>query len=276
MTTDPEPHNQTHNQTGHNRLGRRDFLKRATGTAITAATAAMAGTGLLLPSPSRAAAITSNPGNTQMSQNAFVYTELQISAPFDQVPWQNINQTIKTQPGFLNKTWLSGLGNNSAGGIYAFDTIENAKKFVTGYFPAEARNFGVAQTTRVFDALATSEASIDMNSVHYGARVDVKPAAFVYTEVQLHVLPFDNGPWRTFNPVLKQQPGLLSKTWLSGLHTGTVGGFYAFDSIENAKRFALDYFPTETRALDAAFYTRIFDATVTEAASRDMASPFYR
>ena len=76
--------------------------------------------------------------------------------------------------------------------------------------------------------------------------------------------------------VLKQQPGLLAKTWLSGLHTGTVGGFYAFDSIENAKRFALDYFPTETKALDAAFYTRIFDATVTEAASRDMASPFYR
>ncbi|NIZ03503.1 YdhR family protein [Thalassospira lucentensis] len=210
-----------------------------------------------------------------MTQQAFVYTELQISAPFDQVPWQKINETIKTQPGFINKTWLSGLGNNSAGGIYAFDSIENAQKFVTEYFPSEARNFGVAQTTRVFDASATQEASIDMGSVHYGTAPTAKPGAFVYTEVQLRVMPFVDGPWRAFNPVLKQQPGVLSKTWLSGLHTGTIGGFYAFDAIENANRFALDYFPGEAKTLKAAFYTRVFDATRTETASREMASPFY-
>jgi len=213
--------------------------------------------------------------STAMSSSAFVYTELQISAPFDQVPWQAINTAIKQQPGFLNKTWLSGHGNNSAGGIYAFDSIKNAQAFVTGYFPAEARNFGVAQTTRIFDADATKAASSAMNSVHFGHKPGRNPGAFVYTEVQLSVLPFDRGPWRDLNPILKKQPGLLSKTWLSGLHTGTVGGFYAFDSLENAKTFALDYFPTETAALNAAFYTRIFDATVTEAASRDMASPFY-
>ncbi|WP_417811168.1 YdhR family protein [Thalassospira alkalitolerans] len=253
------------------RLGRRDILKLAAGMARGAAV----GTGLLMPSIAQAAFSNSKTGTAPMSQNAFVYTELQISAPFDQVPWKKINDAIKAQPGFINKTWLSGLGNNSAGGIYAFDSIENAQKFVTGYFPAEARNFGVAQTTRVFDAMATKEASIDLNSVHYGAKPTTKPAAFVYTEVQLHVLPFDNGPWRTFNPVLKLQPGLLSKTWLSGLHTGTVGGFYAFDTIKNAQRFALDYFPTETRQLNAAFYTRVFDANATETASRDMASPFY-
>ena len=50
---------------------------------------------------------------------AFVYTELQISVPFSQVPWQNINKTIKQQPGFINKTWLSGAGNQSAGGLIA-------------------------------------------------------------------------------------------------------------------------------------------------------------
>ncbi|WP_336082882.1 YdhR family protein [Thalassospira sp. CH_XMU1448-2] len=247
---------------------RRAFLKQA-GTGI-----ALAGSTLLTPGLLNAASNAKN-GATPMTQNAFVYTELQISAPFDQVPWQAINDKIKALPGFMNKTWLSGLGNNSAGGIYAFDTIENAQKFVTDYFPAEARSFGVAQTTRIFDAVATQEASIDMNSVHYGARLDQKPAAFVYTEVQLNVLPFDNGPWRKFNPILKQQPGLMAKTWLSGLHTGTVGGFYAFDSIENAKKFAIDYFPTETKQLNAAFYTRVFDATPTEAASIDMASPFY-
>lgn len=247
---------------------RRSFLKTAaTGLAV-------AGTTLLAPSIIRNS-LAAQTGTKSMSQNAFIYTELQISAPFDQVPWKRINDAIKAQPGFINKTWLSGVGNLSAGGIYAFDSIENAQKFVTGYFPAEAKSFGVAQTTRVFDAVATREASLDMNSTHYGAKLSQKPGAFVYTEVQLHVLPFDNGPWREFNPILKQQPGLLSKTWLSGLHTGTVGGFYAFDTIENAKRFALDYFPTETKALNAAFYTRVFDANATEEASIDMASPFY-
>lgn len=212
-----------------------------------------------------------------MSHQAYVYTELQISTPFKNVPWERINKAIKDQPGFLDKTWLAGVGNNSAGGLYTFDSIENAQKFVTGYFPAEARALGVAQTTRVFDAAATETASRDMNSMHYDGKMAVKPGAFVYTEVQLHALPFDQvAPWRKFDPVLKQQPGLLSKTWLSGLHTGTPGGLYAFDSIENAHKFAVDYFPTEAAALNAAFYTRVFDASATEAASRDMNSPYYR
>lgn len=77
------------------------------------------------------------------------------------------------------------------------------------------------------------------------------------------------------NPTLKQQPGLLAKTWLSGIHTGTPGGFYAFDTIENASSFAINYFPTEAAGLGAAFYTRVFDAAVVEEASRAMNSPFY-
>ena len=77
------------------------------------------------------------------------------------------------------------------------------------------------------------------------------------------------------NPVLKQQPGLLHKTWLSGVHTQSVGGFYAFDTIENATRFVTDYFPTEAAALDVAYTTRLFDASVVDAASREMHSPFF-
>lgn len=212
-----------------------------------------------------------------MNHKAYVYTELQISVPFENVPWKRINDSIKKQPGFINKTWLAGVGNNSAGGLYAFDTIENAQKFVTGYFPEEARSFGVAQTTRVFDAAATEVASRELNSVHYDGKTDVKPGAYVYTEVQVHALPFDQAvPWRKLNPILKRQPGLLSKTWLSGVHSGTPGGLYAFDTVENARKFAVDYFPTEAAALNAAFYTRVFDANVTEVASRDMHSPYYR
>ncbi len=214
---------------------------------------------------------------TTMKHKAYVYTELQNSvSSFDDIPWHRVNQTIKEQPGFINKTWLFGVGNHSGGGLYTFDSIENAQKFVTGYFPSEARGFGVAQTTRVFDADATEEASRDMNSMHYDGKIDREPGAYVYTEVQLHAVPFDSAaPWRDLNPTLKKQPGLLAKTWLSGLHAGTPGGLYAFDTIENAKKFALDYFPTEAAALNAAFYTRVFDAVATKAASVEMDSPFY-
>lgn len=209
-----------------------------------------------------------------MTQKAFIYTELQISVPFSQAPWREVNPTLLQQPGILNKTWLAGVGNHSLGGIYAFDSIENAQKFVTGYFPSEAKKFGVAQTTRIFDAAIVEEASRDMNSVHFGAKLDRKPGAFVYTEVQVNV-PFDKAAWREINPVLKKQPGILAKTWLSGLHTNTLGGIYAFDTIENGKTFALTYFPTETAKLNAAFYTRVFDASAVEEASRQIHSPFF-
>lgn len=212
-----------------------------------------------------------------MKPKAYVYTELQITVPFKDVPWQRINQAIKKQPGFMNKTWLSGVGTNSAGGLYAFDSIENAQKFVTTYFPEEAKSFGVAQTTKVFDADETEEASRDMNSMHYDGKIKGKPGAFVYTEVQLRTVPFNTtAPWRELNPTLKQQAGLMAKTWLNGVHTGTPGGFYAFDTIENAQKFAVDYFPTEAAAMNAAFTTSVFDANATEEASRDMNSPFYK
>ena len=213
---------------------------------------------------------------SKQSAKAYVYTELQISMPFEQVPWKAINTKIKKQPGFVNKTWLSGVGNQSAGGFYVFDSIDNAKEFVTNYFPSEAKAFGVAQTTRVFNALTTEEASRDMGSVYWGANIDKEPGAYVYTEVQLYVQPFNEAaPWRSLNPVLKQQPGLLSKTWLSGLHNATPGGFYAFDTLENAKKFATEYFPKEAAALNAAFYTRVFDAKATKEASIQMNSPYY-
>ena len=88
-------------------------------------------------------------------------------------------------------------------------------------------------------------------------------------------VPFDMVSWREINPTLKAQPGILAKTWLSGLQTNTIGGIYAFDTIENARNFALTYFPTETARMNAAFYTRVFDAGVAEEASRQLHSPFF-
>lgn len=209
-----------------------------------------------------------------MTPKAFVYTELQISVPFEDVPWQELNEQIANEPGFLNKTWFSGVGNSSAGGIYSFDSVEAAQHYCTIFFPAVAKGFGVAQTTRVFDAGIVSAASRDIGSPHFGEAPTQAPGAFVYTEVQVSV-PFEEAPWQDRNPVLKQQKGLISKLWLSGLHTNTLGGVDAFDTVENALAFAIDDFPKTTAKLNAAFYTRVFDANVAEHASRDLRSPYY-
>ncbi len=209
-----------------------------------------------------------------MPQEAFVYTELQISIAFKDAPWRDISDAIKQQPGFISKTWLAGVGNNSVGGFYSFDSIENAQKFVTGYFPGEAKNLGVAQTSRLFDASLVKAASQGLDSPHFGAKPARQPGAFVYTEVQVNV-PFEKAPWQDRNPVLKQQPGLIAKTWLSGLHTNTLGGLDAFDTLENARIFAIEAFPNTAAKMNAAFYTRVFDANATEDASRYLNSPFY-
>lgn len=206
---------------------------------------------------------------------AFVYTEVQNSVPFEQIPWQERNPVISSQPGFMYKTWLSGLGNDSVGGFYAFDSLENAQKYVTEFFPNAARKQGVGHTTRIFDAVVVEQASRDMNSLHFGGNLDVKPAAFVYTELQLS-LPFVDVPWQQRNPVLKQVPGLLDKTWLSGVNTNTIGGIYAFDTIEHAKQYAFEDFPKTAKKLKASAYIRVFDASVVEDASRGMHSPFFR
>ncbi|MES9930225.1 MAG: hypothetical protein ABW158_19100, partial [Candidatus Thiodiazotropha sp. 6PDIVS] len=109
---------------------------------------------------------------------------------------------------------------------------------------------------------------------HFGVALKQNPGAFVYTEVQVNV-PFEKAPWRKRNSMLKQQSGLLAKTWLSGLHTHTLGGIDVFDSVEQARRFALEVFPETAKRLNAAFYTRVFDASVTEKASRQMRSPYF-
>lgn len=205
---------------------------------------------------------------------AFVYTEVQNSVEFEILDLDKTNEEISKQPGFLYKTWLSGLRNNSVGGFYAFDSLENAQKYVTEYFANVNRKQGSGYTTRIFDAAVVEEASRGMGSVDFGGKLPTKPAAFVYTEIQVSI-PFNKYPWRQRNPILRKQPGFLAKTWLSGINTNTVGGFYAFDSLENAKRFALEDFPKAAAKYQAATYVRIFDAGVTEDECRKMHSPYF-
>jgi len=95
---------------------------------------------------------------------AFVYVEAQASIPFEEYDWSHDNQGIREQPGFISKTWLSGADNNSIGGFYAFDSTENAKKYVTGFMSEKAKKLNIGITTRVFSAERVEEASGKMNS----------------------------------------------------------------------------------------------------------------
>jgi hypothetical protein len=98
----------------------------------------------------------------------FLYTEVQASVPFEHFDWERANGPIKTAPGLIRKTWLSGLGTNTIGGFYEFDSAEHALAFAQGPFAEEARQAGAAATTRLFDGEIVRAASVDLRSPYYG------------------------------------------------------------------------------------------------------------
>jgi hypothetical protein len=98
---------------------------------------------------------------------------------------------------------------------------------------------------------------------------------FLYGEFQLAVTPFTEEVWKPVNAVLKNVKGLVRKTWTIGLNTNTVGGFYEFDSIENARAFATGIYAEQAKAMGASLTVKLFDGDLGEAACRDMQSPFY-
>lgn len=98
------------------------------------------------------------------SVKAFVYVEAQVSVPFEDYPWDKDNSDIKKQPGFISKTWLSGADNHSIGGFYAFDSLDNARQYATGFMAEKAKKLNIGITTRVFDADQVTHASSGMYS----------------------------------------------------------------------------------------------------------------
>lgn len=208
----------------------------------------------------------------------FLYAEVQASVPFEKAPWQSFNPEMKKQPGLLRKTWLSGLDSQTVGGMYEFDTLENARAYVANYLSGEAAGVGGVGSlaTRFYDGNVTEGASLGMNSPWLkpltGARA--KGRVFMFNEMHW-TIPFGEVPWKQLNEKLKQQPGLLTKQWLSGVNTQTVSGLYEFDSKENALKFAYGMFAEESRNLGVTSNIKLFDVDITEAASRDMNSPYF-
>lgn len=97
---------------------------------------------------------------------------------------------------------------------------------------------------------------------------------FVYAEYQVSI-PFDRIDWKSINPEMKKFSGLKSKTWLSGINTNTVGGFYEFDSVENAQNYIDGLLIPFAARIDGNLSVKIFDGNVTQEANIGMNSPFY-
>jgi hypothetical protein len=98
---------------------------------------------------------------------------------------------------------------------------------------------------------------------------------FLYAEFQVSI-PFDQIDWQTINIEMKKYVGLKSKTWLSGINTHTVGGFYEFDSVENAQNYIDGLLIPFVKQVDGNLSIKIFDGEVTQEANMGMLSPFYK
>ena len=97
---------------------------------------------------------------------------------------------------------------------------------------------------------------------------------FLYAEIQV-AIPFTEIDWASINTATKKEKGLKSKTWLSGINTNTIGGFYEFDSLENAKAYAEGYLAKAARQLGGSLSVKLFDGDVVADASQGISSPYY-
>lgn len=97
---------------------------------------------------------------------------------------------------------------------------------------------------------------------------------FLYAEFQVSK-PFGEEVWKEANPAMQTAPGLRSKTWLSGINTHSVGGFYEFDSVANARAYAEGMLAGFAKSANASLTVKLFDGDVVANASRGMNSPFF-
>ncbi len=98
---------------------------------------------------------------------------------------------------------------------------------------------------------------------------------FLYAEIQV-AIPFTDIDWAAINTAMKKEKGLKSKTWLSGINNHSIGGFYEFDSLENARAYADGCLAAAARQLGGSLSVKLFDGDVVADASRGISSPYYK
>ena len=100
------------------------------------------------------------------------------------------------------------------------------------------------------------------------------PKIYIYAEYQVSI-PFAKIEWQPVDKAMKAFPGLISKTWLSGLNTHSVGGFYAFDNLANAQKYVDELLVPFAQQIGGNLSVRLFDAEATREASISIHSPFF-
>lgn len=98
---------------------------------------------------------------------------------------------------------------------------------------------------------------------------------FIYAEYQVSI-PFTEIDWAPINAQMQTFKGLKSKTWLSGINTHSVGGFYEFDSRENAQAYIDGLLVPFASQVNGNLTVKMFDGDVVAQASTGMHSPFYQ
>lgn len=98
---------------------------------------------------------------------------------------------------------------------------------------------------------------------------------FIYAEYQVSI-PFTEIDWASINPQMQTFKGLKSKTWLSDINTHSVGGFYEFDSKENAQAYIDGLLVPFASRINGNLTVKLFDGDVVAEASKGMSSPYYR
>jgi len=97
---------------------------------------------------------------------------------------------------------------------------------------------------------------------------------FVYAEYQVNT-PFSEINWNEINVEMKKYHGLISKTWLSGMNTKTVGGFYEFNNQANAQTYIDELLIPFVKHVGGNLTVKLFDGEIVKGASLGMNSPFY-
>ncbi|MCH6257473.1 YdhR family protein [Puniceicoccaceae bacterium K14] len=101
-------------------------------------------------------------------KKVLLYGEVQINVEdFTPEVWGPINEKLKKVEGLIRKTWLTGINTNTLGGLYEFDSVENAVAFSHNEYIDEGRDFGVTISSKIFDGDKAEAASRDMNSPQY-------------------------------------------------------------------------------------------------------------
>lgn len=101
-------------------------------------------------------------------KKVFLYGEFQTSVPhFSKEMWEQVNAQLQNVKGLVRKTWLLGIGANTVGGFYEFDSEQNARDFATGLYAEQAKYLNASLTVKLFDGDTTEEASRGMKSPHY-------------------------------------------------------------------------------------------------------------